>query len=160
MSAWASAVTRGTAENRQDYLDRAIIEYTAAVYHAEQAGHEQYGASTENNLAFLLYKLGRYGDAHKHLDRAQAILTRLTERVIWKDGGLRERLSVELWLRPRAAVPPQPTPTVDPAEATVNDCGAKRRGRRGRLAGRAEQRHAPDRRHAVCYVHRILRGGG
>jgi tetratricopeptide (TPR) repeat protein len=69
----------GTAEGRQDYLDRAIIEYTAAVYHAEVAGHEQYGASVENNLAFLLYRLGRYGDAHKHLDRAQAILTRVKD---------------------------------------------------------------------------------
>jgi tetratricopeptide (TPR) repeat protein len=69
----------GTAERRQDYLDRAIIEYTAAIFHAEQAGHEQYGASVENNLAFLLYKLGRYRDAHKHLDRAQAVLTRLKD---------------------------------------------------------------------------------
>ena len=69
----------GTAENRQDYLDRAIIEYTAAVYHAEQAGHEQYGASTENNLAFLLYKLGRYADAHEHLDRSQMVFTRLRD---------------------------------------------------------------------------------
>ncbi len=69
----------GTAERRQDYLDRAIIEYTAAVYHAELAGHEQYGASIENNLAFLLYKLGRYADAHEHLDRAQAVLTRLKD---------------------------------------------------------------------------------
>jgi len=69
----------GTAERRQDYLDRAIIEYTAAVYHYEQAGHEQYGASAENNLAFLLYKLGRHADAHKHLDRAQAVLTRLKD---------------------------------------------------------------------------------
>jgi tetratricopeptide (TPR) repeat protein len=69
----------GTAERRQDYLDRAIIEYTAAVFHYEQSGHEQYGASAENNLAFLLYKLGRYRDAHKHLDRAQAVLTRLKD---------------------------------------------------------------------------------
>jgi tetratricopeptide (TPR) repeat protein len=69
----------GKAERRADYTDRAIIEYTAAVYHAEQAGHEQYGASVENNLAFLLYKLGRYADAHQHLDRAQAMLTRLKD---------------------------------------------------------------------------------
>ncbi|MCA1618243.1 MAG: hypothetical protein LC795_02800 [Acidobacteria bacterium] len=61
----------GTAERRQDYFDRAIIEYTAAVYHAEQAQHESYLARIENNLAFLLYKLGRYRDAHEHLDRAQ-----------------------------------------------------------------------------------------
>jgi tetratricopeptide (TPR) repeat protein len=69
----------GTAERRLDYLDRAIIEYTAAVFHYEESGHEQYGASAENNLAFLLYKLGRYADAHKHLDRAQAVLTRLKD---------------------------------------------------------------------------------
>ena len=67
------------AAGRPDYLDRAIIEYTAAVYHAERAGHEQYGASVENNLAFLLYKLGRYRDAHEHLDRAQTTLTRLKD---------------------------------------------------------------------------------
>jgi tetratricopeptide (TPR) repeat protein len=69
----------GRAERRTDYTDRAIIEYTAAVYHVERAGHEQYGASIENNLAFLLYKLGRYADAHEHLDRAQAVLTRLKD---------------------------------------------------------------------------------
>jgi tetratricopeptide (TPR) repeat protein len=69
----------GAAERRQDYYDRAIIEYTAAVYHLEQAGHEQYRAATENNLAFLLYKLGRYADAHEHLDRAQALLTRIKD---------------------------------------------------------------------------------
>jgi tetratricopeptide (TPR) repeat protein len=69
----------GAAERRQDYFDRAIIEYTAAVYHAEQAQHESYLARIENNLAFLLYKLGRYRDAHKHLDRAQTIFTRLRD---------------------------------------------------------------------------------
>ncbi|MDT5262816.1 MAG: hypothetical protein QOC61_1820, partial [Acidobacteriota bacterium] len=69
----------GTAEHSTNYLDRAIIEYTAASYHYEQARHERYLATNENNLAFLLYRLGRYHDAHKHLDRAQAILTRLKD---------------------------------------------------------------------------------
>ncbi len=69
----------GTAERRQDYLDRAIIEYTAAVYHFERARHERYVARIENNLAFLLYKLGRHRDAHEHLDRAQSIFTRLRD---------------------------------------------------------------------------------
>ncbi len=71
----------GKAERRADYTDRAILEYTAAVYHAEQAGHEQFAASVENNLALLLYKLGRYRDAHEHLDRAQTALTRLKDTV-------------------------------------------------------------------------------
>src|SRR5215207_1367813 len=69
----------GTAESRPEYHDRAIIEYTAAAYHFEQAGREQYAGRIENNLAFLLYKLGRYGDAHEHLDRAQMIFTRLRD---------------------------------------------------------------------------------
>lgn len=69
----------GKAERRADYTDRAILEYTAAVYHAEQAGREMYVGRIENNLAFLLYKLGRYADAHEHLDRAQMVFTRLRD---------------------------------------------------------------------------------
>ena len=69
----------GTAGPRQDYIDRAIIEYTAAAYHFEQARHERYVARIENNLAFLLYRLDRFRDAHEHLDRAQSIFTRLRD---------------------------------------------------------------------------------
>lgn len=68
-----------TVENRADYFDRAIIEYTASIYHCEQAGHERYCATTLNNLAFLLYKLGRYEEAHEHLDRAHKFLARLKD---------------------------------------------------------------------------------
>lgn len=67
----------GTAEGREDYFDRAIMEYTAAVIHFERAQHERYCGNAENNLAFLLYKLGRHGEAHRHLDRAQRIFARL-----------------------------------------------------------------------------------
>lgn len=69
----------GKAERRADYTDRAILEYTAAAYHFERARHERYVARIENNLAFLLYKLGRHRDAHEHLDRAQSIFTRLRD---------------------------------------------------------------------------------
>lgn len=69
----------GTAEGHTDYLDRAIIEYTAAIFHFGRAKHERYCANNENNLAFLLYKLGRYEEAQQHLDRAQKIFTRLND---------------------------------------------------------------------------------
>ncbi|MFL6257720.1 MAG: hypothetical protein ACJ74T_22165, partial [Pyrinomonadaceae bacterium] len=69
----------GAVEGGGDYYDQAIIEYTAAIYHYELARHERYTARIENNLAFLLYKLGRYADAHEHLDRAQSIFTRLRD---------------------------------------------------------------------------------
>ncbi len=71
-----------TAEGRADYADRAVIEFEAAIYHYEKAGHERYCATNRNNVAMLLYKLGRYRDAHEHLDRAGATLVRL------KDAGL------------------------------------------------------------------------
>ena len=67
------------AEGQPDYYDRAIIEYTAAIYHYEQAKHERYCGNNLNNLAFLLYKLGRYREAHEHLDHAQLIFTRLKD---------------------------------------------------------------------------------
>lgn len=69
-------------EGDVSYTDRAIIEFTAAIYHYELAGHERYCATNRNNVAMLLYRLGRYRDAHEHLDRAGAILLRL------KDTGL------------------------------------------------------------------------
>jgi tetratricopeptide (TPR) repeat protein len=69
----------GKAERRGDYFDRAIIEYTAAVYHHGLAGHGANCASIENNLAFLLSKLGRHRQAHEHLDHAGAALRKLND---------------------------------------------------------------------------------
>jgi tetratricopeptide (TPR) repeat protein len=68
-----------TAEHRAEYFDSAIMEYTAAIFHYEQAKHERYCGTNLNNLAFLLYKLGRYRDAHEQLDRAQLICTKLKD---------------------------------------------------------------------------------
>lgn len=68
-----------TAEGRTENFDKAIIEYTAAIYHYELAKHERYCALNLNNLAFLLHKLGRYQEAHEQLDRAQRIYTRLKD---------------------------------------------------------------------------------
>lgn len=68
-----------TAENRSDYADRAIMEFTAAIYHCELAGHERYRARHLNNLAMLLYKLGRYAEAHQNLDCARDVFSRLKD---------------------------------------------------------------------------------
>ena len=46
------------AEGDTSYTDRAIIEFTAAIYHYELAGHERYCAINRNNVAMLLYRLG------------------------------------------------------------------------------------------------------
>jgi CheY-like chemotaxis protein len=69
----------GTAECRPDYLDRAVIEYTAAAVHFEEAGHTSYRARSENNLGFLLYTVGRHAEAHQHLDRARRLFVGLKD---------------------------------------------------------------------------------
>lgn len=71
----------GAIENRQDHIDRALIEYAAASYHFEQAGHIRYQACVENNLAMLFWKAQRFADAHDHLDRAQTLFTSLKDTV-------------------------------------------------------------------------------
>ncbi len=58
---------------------RAIIEFTAAIYHCEEAGHERYCATSLNNLAMLLYQLERYSEAHEHLDRAHIFLQKIKD---------------------------------------------------------------------------------
>src|SRR5438034_7909516 len=58
-------------ERREDYMDRALMEYTAASFHFELAGHIRYLARVENNLGYLFFTIGKYDEAHKHLDRAR-----------------------------------------------------------------------------------------
>jgi CheY-like chemotaxis protein len=69
------------AEHREDYIDRALIEYTAASFHFEQAGHTRYQAGVENNLGYLFAIVGKFAEAHEHLDRAQALFTTLKDNV-------------------------------------------------------------------------------
>lgn len=70
----------GDSERRRDYSDRALIEYAAASYHFELAGHRSYLASVENNLGFLYFRINRNEDAHKHLDHARRIFISLKDR--------------------------------------------------------------------------------
>jgi len=68
-----------TEENREDYLDKALIEAAAASFHFEQAGNTRYLARVENNLGFLFFTIGRYSDAHFHLDRARSLFIQLKD---------------------------------------------------------------------------------
>lgn len=64
----------GFSKSREDYVDRSLVEYTAASYHLEQAGHRQFQAAVENNVGFLFATIGRFDEAHEHLSRARALL--------------------------------------------------------------------------------------
>ncbi len=68
------------SERREDYLDRAFVEYAAASIHFEQAGHLPYCALVENNLGFLFFKAHRFKEAHEHLERARRIFSKLKDK--------------------------------------------------------------------------------
>ena len=63
----------GTSENREDYIDHALVEYAAASYHFECAGHRRFQARVENNLGYLYATLARFEDAQEHLSRARML---------------------------------------------------------------------------------------
>jgi len=71
----------GIAEQRQDYIDRALIEFTAASVYFEQLNLARHQACVENNIGFLFGMIHKFAEAHEHLDRAQALFTSLNDRV-------------------------------------------------------------------------------
>ncbi|HEX8475045.1 MAG TPA: tetratricopeptide repeat protein [Pyrinomonadaceae bacterium] len=75
-------ITLSASEKRGDYIDRALVEYAAASYHFEQAGHIRYCANVENNLGLLFYEASRFKEAHEHLDRARRIMVSLKDKVL------------------------------------------------------------------------------
>lgn len=70
----------GLAEHRDDYIDLALIEFSAASFHFEQASHKRFQGVVENNLGFLFVHLGRFQDAHEHLSRARAVAVALKDQ--------------------------------------------------------------------------------
>ena len=70
----------GLAEQRNDYIDRALVEYAAASFYFEEAGHKRTHGVVENNLGFLFVHLGRLADAHEHLTRARSVAVSLKDR--------------------------------------------------------------------------------
>jgi tetratricopeptide (TPR) repeat protein len=65
--------TLGVTERREAYLDRALIEFAAASFHFEQAGHKRFQARVENNVGFLFASIGRFEEAHDHLTCARSL---------------------------------------------------------------------------------------
>lgn len=70
----------GLARNRNDFIDQALLEYSAASFHAEQAGNKRFLALVENNVGYLFVRLGRLPEAYTHLDRARSLFAALKDR--------------------------------------------------------------------------------
>jgi len=70
----------GVAEGQTQYIDQALIEFSAAGFHFEQLGHAQQCGRVENNLGFLYVTIGNFSEAHRHINRARAIFVSLADQ--------------------------------------------------------------------------------
>ncbi len=67
-------------EKSPNHALRGIVEYAAASFHFEEAGHQRFLGVVENNLGFLFVHLGRFQDAHEHLGRARSVAVALKDQ--------------------------------------------------------------------------------
>jgi tetratricopeptide (TPR) repeat protein len=70
----------GLSENKIDFIDKALVEFAAASFHFEQAGHKRFQARVENNVGYLFATIGRFPDAHDHLRRALSLMRSLKDQ--------------------------------------------------------------------------------
>lgn len=59
-----------TSENRNDYLNRALSEYSTALFHVKKARHNGHCAVIENNIGNVHIQLRQFPKAFAHLERA------------------------------------------------------------------------------------------
>ena len=69
----------GLSENREEYVDAALVEFAAASFHFEQAGHHRFQARVENNVGFLFAGIGRFGEAREHVNNARRLFVKLAD---------------------------------------------------------------------------------
>lgn len=69
-----------TTENKREYFHLAIKEYKEAEKQFKLARNQIFRADVINNVGFLLFKLGRYKDAHKYLNEARRLTVKFKDK--------------------------------------------------------------------------------
>jgi len=70
----------GLSEKREEYIDAAFVEFAAASFHFEQAGHHRFQARVENNVGFLFAGVGRFDEARQHVNSARRLFVKLADQ--------------------------------------------------------------------------------
>ena len=70
----------GLSESREEYIDTALVEFAAASFHYEQAGHRRFQAGVENNVGFLFASIGSFGEARDHVINARNLFVQLQDQ--------------------------------------------------------------------------------
>lgn len=68
------------SEKREEYVDSALVEFAAASFHFEQAGHRRFQARVENNVGFLFANLGRFQEAREHVNKARYLFLKISDK--------------------------------------------------------------------------------
>ena len=149
---------------------RKFDEYGKLRWSDEEARLDNVAAElklSSDNVVYLYAYNGRrgcIGEAQSCAARAKDYLVNKrgieSDRVIWRDGGHREDVVIEIWVEPRAAVAPYASPTVDPSEARLRVCKPrKQRGRSKSYAAPNNGMHPTPRHelsHARCMWARVM----
>jgi tetratricopeptide (TPR) repeat protein len=69
------------SKRRRDYYQRAINEYRAADEEFKAAKNFVYRAHVKNNIGNVLRELGRFREAHQHLEQARRLFMRVGDKV-------------------------------------------------------------------------------
>jgi len=69
----------GLSEKSEEYIDAALVEFAAASFHFQQAGHHRFQARVENNVGFLFASIGRFPEAHQHVNSAHRLCVQLAD---------------------------------------------------------------------------------
>jgi len=125
-----------------EILPRKIDEYGNIRFNDEKARLDNYAIELQNDPTatgqIICYggRRGRTGEAQRRCDRAKDYLVNTrgisADRIQTVDGGYKEELTVELWIVPSGATPPQATPNVDPSEVQTTTPRRRAPRRRGR----------------------------
>jgi hypothetical protein len=115
---------------------RPLDSYGNIRFEDEQARLDNYAIEllndpmAEGHLICYGGRQGRSGEAGRRCVRAKKYLVERrgveASRLLVVDGGFREYLTVEPWVVPAGALPPQPTATVDPADVEITEAAPPR----------------------------------
>ena len=105
-----------------DPISSKVNEYSPSNEEVEMANLDDFNLRIQNDPDavghIIAYggRKGRPGEARAIIKRASNYLIKIrradAKRLMFVDGGLREKASVELWVVPLGADTPKPTPTV------------------------------------------------
>lgn len=138
----AQAATEIPQPVRKSIVGREFDTCCSCSYDDQKARLDNLAVELQNDPTTTTY-IFAYGGRTSPIGQADRLLARARDylvaqrgidssRIILANGGFREEDCVEVWIVPRGAVPPQPTPTVQAGDVRPAKQPATRPRRRGR----------------------------